>query len=133
MSPENRRIYVRYRLKRAFEAIEEADWMAQKKHWNTCANRLYYAAFYAVSALLMAHQHLTQTHKGVRTIFAQHFVKTGLVSLSMNDLYNSLFDKRQKGDYNDLFEWTEEDILPLIIPTRAFVQTIKSLLEDGGA
>jgi uncharacterized protein (UPF0332 family) len=43
---------IQYRLKRAREALEEALLMKQEAHWNTCANRLYYACFYAVTALL---------------------------------------------------------------------------------
>ena len=43
---------IRYRLERAEETYQEALLMQREKHWNTCANRLYYACFYAVSALL---------------------------------------------------------------------------------
>jgi hypothetical protein len=46
---------IRYRLKRAEETYQEALLMRREKHWNTCANRLYYACFYAVSALLQQH------------------------------------------------------------------------------
>jgi hypothetical protein len=42
---------IRYRLERAEETYQEALLMRREKHWNTCANRLYYACFYAVSAL----------------------------------------------------------------------------------
>ncbi len=44
---------INYRLHRAYETLEEARLMQDIGHWNTCANRLYYAAFYAVSALLI--------------------------------------------------------------------------------
>ena len=44
---------VTYRLQRAEETLEEARVMQNIGHWNACANRLYYAAFYAVSALLV--------------------------------------------------------------------------------
>lgn len=130
MTPEERQNYVRYRLNKADETLEEAGWMAEKNHWNTCANRLYYAAFYAVTALLVQNGHTTQTHKGVKTLFALHFIKTGLISLEANDLYSGLFDKRQKGDYNDFFDWTDEDILPLIEPTKELIETIRQLIDS---
>ena len=49
---------VRYRLERAEETYQEALLMQREKHWNTCANWLYYACFYAVSVLLQKHDFL---------------------------------------------------------------------------
>ncbi len=45
----------RYRMNRARKSLEEAEIMANTGHWNTCVNRLYYACFYAVTALLARH------------------------------------------------------------------------------
>ncbi|MBF0353001.1 MAG: HEPN domain-containing protein [SAR324 cluster bacterium] len=44
---------VNYRLTRSEETLEEARILANVGHWNACVNRLYYACFYAVSALLI--------------------------------------------------------------------------------
>ena len=43
---------IRYRMERARETFDEALLMQSEGHWNSCANRLYYACYYAVSALL---------------------------------------------------------------------------------
>ena len=51
MTPEIR-ILVQYRLDRAREALAEAALLLDSGHANTGVNRLYYACFYAVSALL---------------------------------------------------------------------------------
>ena len=48
----SRKELANYRISRAFESIEEADLLAKNEHWNTTANRLYYACFYAASAFL---------------------------------------------------------------------------------
>jgi hypothetical protein len=34
---------IQYRIERAHETFEEALLMQREKHWNACANRLYYA------------------------------------------------------------------------------------------
>ena len=39
--------FIKYRLQRAHESIEEAKLLAHEGYWNTVANRLYYAVFYA--------------------------------------------------------------------------------------
>lgn len=49
----NREEYVNYRFHRAEESYEEALILAKEERWNAVINRLYYACFYAVIALLI--------------------------------------------------------------------------------
>ncbi len=63
MKPEERKNLVQYRLERAEETFKEIPTLCRHAYWNTAANRLYYAAFYAVSALLLQNGHTIQTHK----------------------------------------------------------------------
>ncbi len=128
MTNEEKKAYIAYRIGKAEETWKETNLLAENKLWNTCANRLYYAAFYAVIALLLQEGYETQTHKGVKILFSQHFIKTNRIDSTYSDLYNELFDKRQAGDYADLLDWTEDDILPLIAPTKDFIDTIKTLI-----
>jgi len=92
---------IQYRLDRAQETYDEAVLMKREKHWNTCANRLYYSCFYAVLALLEKHGFSSSKHSGVKSFFNQHFVKTSKISKEQGKLYNNLFDARQEGDYID--------------------------------
>lgn len=81
---------IAYRLSRARESLEEAVLMAGAGHWNACANRLYYSCFYAVNALLARHATAAARHSGVRSLFGQHFIKTGLAPADLGALYNDL-------------------------------------------
>ena len=45
--------FVDYRLQRAFETYDDALLLSQNNKWNSTINRLYYAAFYAASALIL--------------------------------------------------------------------------------
>jgi len=47
------RSLILYRLSRAHEALEEAKILLKEGYANTFVNRIYYACFYAVSALLL--------------------------------------------------------------------------------
>ena len=69
MRAEDLQALIAYRLQRAKETLEEARLMQGVEHWNTCANRLYYAAFYAVSALLVRDGHAASKHSGVKSLF----------------------------------------------------------------
>lgn len=112
---------IEYRLQRADETLEEARLMQQIGHWNTCANRLYYAAFYAVSALLIRDGYSASKHSGVKAFLNQHYVKTERISKEQGRLYNRLFDLRQEGDYIDFVSLDEERIEPLIAKTKTLL------------
>lgn len=56
----------------------------------------------------------SQTHSGVKSQFSLHFIKPGKLDKSLGQLYNDLFDFRQKGDYGDFFEFEEKNVLKLI-------------------
>ncbi len=129
ITEKERQDYIRYRIEKAEETFKEAVLMATNQFWNACANRLYYAIFYAITALLLKNGHATQTHKGVKNVFFQHFVRTNIMTQEQGYLLSELFDKRQAGDYADLVDWTEKDIFPLIEPTKDFIQAIKNLIE----
>lgn len=62
-------------------------------------NRLYYSAFYAVSAALLDRQVSFMKHAGVRASLHRELVKTGLLEEKWGKLYDRLFEDRQEGDY----------------------------------
>jgi len=72
-------------------------------HYNTYVNRLYYACFYAVSAVLLSSQWSAATHTGVRHLFSQHFIKTRIIQRDAAEVYFELFHYRQRSDYEDEF------------------------------
>ena len=120
---------INYRMQRAMETLEEARVMAGIEHWNACANRLYYAAFYAVSALLVKDGLSAKKHSGIKMLFNRHYIKTGRISKEKGRLYNRLFDLRQEGDYLDFVALSKDEVAPLVEATAAFVESIRSLLE----
>jgi hypothetical protein len=124
----NREEYVNYRFHRAEESYEEALILAKEERWNAVINRLYYACFYAVIALLIKNNISTQTHDGARTQFGLIFVKTGIIDKESGKLFSTLFDYRQKGDYGDLFDYDEELTKPLINKVNEFIIEIKKHL-----
>ena len=115
---------ITYRLNRAIETIEDAQLLANAKRWNPCVNRLYYACYYAVTALLLQKNLSSAKHTGVRSFFNRYFVKTGKISKTYAMLYNDLFERRQEGDYVDFVYFSESEISPLIPKTEAFVEII---------
>jgi len=51
--PANRETLVKYWMEKARRSLNAARREFEEQNYDFCANRLYYAAFYAVSAFLM--------------------------------------------------------------------------------
>jgi uncharacterized protein (UPF0332 family) len=117
-------------LEKANQTLEDAKLLANDKRWNPCVNRLYYACFYAVSALLAKSEYSSNKHTGIRSLFNLNFVKTGVISKETAEIHNDLFDRRQEGDYADFVASREDQVLPRIAKTDNFIKAIVSLLQN---
>jgi uncharacterized protein len=122
---------VRLRLVRARETLAEAQVLARAEHWNGCVNRLYYACFYAVTALLLSQGLAASKHSGVLSLFNRHFVKAGTVDREMGRFYNDLFQNRQRGDYEDLVRFDEARVMPWLAAAQRFIAQIEMLVESA--
>jgi uncharacterized protein (UPF0332 family) len=121
---------IQYRLEKANQTLEDAKLLASAKRWNPCVNRLYYACFYAVSALLAQNEFSSSKHTGIRSLFNLNFVKTGKISKEIAEIYNDLFDRRQEGDYADFVVFSEDQVLPRIAKADNLIKAIISLLQN---
>ena len=129
MTPE-RQTLVGYRLQRARETVEEARVLLETDHANACVNRLYYACFYAVNALLASRGLSASKHSGVRSLFGQHFVKTGLIPTELGKFYNDLFESRQESDYDDFFRVDAEKLPHMLEVASRFIDTVEALARE---
>lgn len=129
LTGDNRRDIVTYRIERAYTALEQAKLNLKMNCLEVTANRLYYAAYYAVSALLIANKIPAHSHEGNVTQFGLHFVKTGKVNREDGKLLNHLLTMRLKGDYSDRFGLTDSDVIPYINPTEAFIKKISDMAQ----
>jgi uncharacterized protein (UPF0332 family) len=122
--------YSAYRLQRAIETIPEVETLMKGGFWNAAISRMYYACFYAVGALLIKHGIDVSTHAGARLLFGKHFVKEGKIDARLAKHYTDIFVKRNKGDYNDFFDYDEETTRSLFQLTKEFVLAIEELLNE---
>lgn len=132
MTDETRTL-ITYRMQRAREALDEAALLLDRNHINTFVNRVYYACFYSVTALLLTRDLASAKHSGVRSLFHQHFVKTGIVSIELGQLFDRLFDNRQKGDYADMVRFEKEKVQSWLEEARAFVGAIEKIIQNHRA
>ena len=115
------------RMEKAANTMEQVRGIVPMQYLEVIANRLYYAAYYAVSALIIANGDTAQTHSGVVRAFGLHFVKTGRVSNKLGSLYNKLYVMRLTGDYDDTHNLEEDEVLPFVDPTGELIEEINKL------
>ncbi len=128
LSDDERYALVSFRIEKSRNTLEQVENILGFGYWDMIANRLYYAAYYAVSALLLQSGYSVHTHHGIIQMLGLHFVKTGLIDSKYGVLYGQLFSLRQTGDYGDTFGLTKEQVYPLIQPTKEMIETIASLI-----
>lgn len=119
---------IRYRLLRAKDTFEDAEILAEHQKWNSTINRLYYSAYYAVMALLLFSDLKPTTHNGAKSNFTEHFIKTERVTKEFGKIYSQLFTWRQKGDYDDLFDFDEEKVTPYFEPVKRLIDLIEKMI-----
>ena len=127
MTKEERAL-IEYRMERARETLGEARIMFDAGRINTYVNRLYYACFYAVSALLLTRNFSTSKHSYLRSLMHGEFVKTGLIPKDLSRHFDVLFDSRLEGDYADFVRFKAEDVAGWLEQTKAFVKHIEGLI-----
>ena len=130
MNSDDIEAVVFYRKQKAYSTFKEAEEMIATAHWNLAIQRLYYAAFYMASALLIKNKISAQTHNGVVGQLGMHFVTTGKLNKEDGRLYSRLLQNRITGDYNDFFDFTDQDAIELLEPTRTLLEKLKDLIEE---
>jgi len=120
---------IKLKLVKAHECLNEVvDYHISSKLWNTSANRLYYACFHAVTALLINIDVVTKTHSGTRQMFGLHYISNGMLGKEYGALYSDLFEMRQSADYEDAIDYEEHDIVPLIPLVKEFIAAVDAMV-----
>ena len=128
LTNEERKTLVALELKKARETYEEIGILTAANRWSGAANRLYYAVFHAVNALLINDGLQVNTHKGSHATFGQHYIKTGVLSIEYGRLYNQLQTMREESDYNCVYDVEPEELLSRIEPARKLIDDIEQLI-----
>ena len=131
LTENERKEVVRFRLEKANDTLVEIPVLMENKFYRTAANRLYYACFYAVTALLINDGYEAHTHSGVKALFGLRYIKENKLENEFGKMYSHLFNLRHTGDYDDKIVVKQEDIIPLLDPAKQFITEIENLINNG--
>jgi uncharacterized protein len=120
-----------YRLSQANDALCEAEVLLREgMSLRSVMNRLYYAMFYTVLALLQTRQLGTSKHSGAIALFDREFVKLGIFPKELSKALHRAFELRQKGDYLEDAEITLSDIEEIRPLAEEFVRKATAVIES---
>ena len=67
----------------------------------------------------------------IRTLFNEHFVKAGIVSVELGRLFSRMYDFRQKSDYGDFVKIQPEKVGEWFEQAVAFINEIDRIIEGS--
>ncbi|OIP94082.1 MAG: hypothetical protein AUK26_00670 [Syntrophaceae bacterium CG2_30_58_14] len=122
---------IRYRKDKARETLDDARMLLRDGTPSSALNRIYYAMFYEVLALLHTKDLSSSKHTGVRALFNEHFVKAGIVPVELGRLFSRMYDFRQKSDYGDFVKIQPEKVSEWFEQAVAFINEIDQIIEES--
>lgn len=117
----------KYRLEKSQNTLSDADKYIEEATPESTVNRIYYAMFYAVNALLIVNELSSSKHSGVRAIFNKEFVNEGLIKKELGKFYSEMFDNRQEGDYKDFVQFEKENVRIWLEKATEFIKVVGDL------
>ncbi len=129
LTNDERSTLVKLEIRKAQETYEEIAILTAANKWSGAANRLYYAVFHAINALLIHDGHSVNTHQGSHAIFNLYYIKTGLLPRDFGRLYNQLQTMREESDYNCAYDISSDELNEKIEPARQLIEKIAEMVK----
>lgn len=109
---------------KSVNALKSVDELINIHDWSTAANRLYYCAFYALSAMFVNDGNPVNSHRGAKSVLYLHYIKPNLLERNISTLFSQLQTLRDKADYDVIFTASEKEIMDFRMEIDAFLKVI---------
>ena len=121
--------YIGFRVSEAREAFADAVTLIDRGSTLSVVDRLYYACFYAVSALICTEGGRPIEDSRLQTVFSQEWIKTGRFPAQNEKFFRCLFDLQHRSDFGDEAPPTREATQKLMAEARLFLDEILGYVE----
>jgi len=128
---EARRAVIQHWMDKADHALAAARREYAAGDLGLAMNRVYYACFYAATAVLLHDQKEFTKHAGVRAAIHQHLVRPGKISVDMGTFYDQVFRERQEADYTAMTEFETVNVANRIKQAELFIAEMRKLLQNA--
>jgi len=121
--------FVKFWIKKSDESLSAAEDELKAGRLSFTVNRIYYACFYIVSALLLQKGLKFKKHSGVKASLHRNLIKRGLIDEKEGRFYNKLFEARQRGDYIEFVHFEKEQVEEWLQQANEFVKAVRALIK----
>lgn len=126
---DHRSILVAYGMEKAHESLAAGHSEYSAGRLSTAVRDLYYAAFYALTSLLLKEGRSFKKHTGVKAALHKHLIREGILESEWGKFYNKIFDSRHEGDYQPLRVFETEELKLYLEQCAGFIERMESLLD----
>ncbi|NJD04226.1 MAG: HEPN domain-containing protein [Ruminiclostridium sp.] len=131
MTPRQDRIdLARYYITKARDRYEDGLVLKNMDRYESAANRLYYALFHTANAVLALKDAASNRHRGVKTLFDMHFIKTGLLDKKYSKLYNIVLEVREDSDYEEFYIIDKAEVDSNFVQVKGFIDYADTFIAD---
>ena len=123
--PETKDIIPKLEIEKARNALDEAKILFDSEKYYGAANRSYYAAFHAMSALLIHDGYSMKKHSGVISKFRELYIKTSVFETEMSEQIASLFKLRTECDYDTFYVVAKSDVEEQLANAESIITAIE--------
>lgn len=118
----------KYRLEQARESLKASEIMLNNDMLRDSINRSYYAAFYAIKAVLAIEEKDFKRHKDVMAYFNKIYVATEKFPKELGRMIAKLQQLREKSDYDDFFIASKERAEQQILAAEKVITEVECFL-----
>jgi len=121
----------KYRLEKAEQCLAAAKLLVAAGDYFAAANRSYYCVFHAMRSVMALKNVDFGNHGQVIGYFRREFIKTDVFSKEMSRIIDTLFQVRNKSDYDDFYLISKEDVTNQLASAELFLGEVQKYL--GGS
>lgn len=119
----------KYRYQRSRENLRDAWILLEAQSYKSSVNRSYYAIFHCLRAVTALDSFDSSKHSGIIAFFNMHYVKTGIFDKSVSKMLDKAYRWREKADYKDYEEVTENTAKEQIMNAEKIMSVIEPYLK----
>ena len=132
MDKETVESFSRYRLEKAKDALNTAEFILKElKDYTGANNRAYYAIFYAIRAVLALENKDFKRHKDVIAYFNKEYVNTEIFPRKIGKKIAQAQRIREDSDYDDEYEPSYEKTQSQIDTAKELIKLVEDYLKEN--
>ena len=122
----------RYRIQEAKNSLKVAEHCLKEGLYKDSINRSYYAAFYAIKAVLALGTIDFKRHKDVVAYFNKEYVATNVFPRELGRRLGMLKQLREKSDYDDFYIASKDQAEGQYHTAKYTIEKVEEYLKDNG-